>query len=166
MRGSVRLVPMWACIHVFSSKVARRACLDADFQCARPCGKDLSRGKELSCGKHSCEKGCHSGSCGECELAGRRTCPCGKVEYKGVTCDRAVPTCGSTCEKSLGCSLHKCQERCHSGPCNRTCRVMLTKACHCGGLKKEARFVHSIQSCFTALLLSFKHFWNECNVIF
>ncbi|CAM6091314.1 unnamed protein product [Calypogeia fissa] len=112
-------------------EVAQRACVDSDFQCTNPCGQ------ELSCKKHFCEKGCHAGSCGECALVGRRSCPCGKVEYKGVACDKVVPTCGSTCEKTLGCSLHKCQERCHSGFCNSTCRVILTKACHCGGLKKQ-----------------------------
>ncbi|BFI43214.1 NF-X1-type zinc finger protein NFXL1 [Marchantia polymorpha subsp. ruderalis] len=112
-------------------EVAVRPCVDSVFRCEHPCER------ELSCKRHVCERGCHAGACGECKLAGRRSCPCGKKEYKGVGCERAVPTCGSTCEKMLSCSKHRCQERCHTGPCNTTCRIVLVKACHCGGLKKE-----------------------------
>eukprot|EP01018_Ginkgo_biloba_P000730 Gb_02007 [translate_table: standard] len=106
-------------------------CSESEFQCENPCYR------ELSCRKHRCLKGCHSGPCGECELQGRRTCPCGKVEYKGVSCDAAVPTCGSTCEKMLHCAMHRCPERCHSGPCISTCRTVTSKSCRCGSLKKQ-----------------------------
>lgn len=106
-------------------------CSQSEFRCENPCER------ELSCRKHKCIKGCHSGPCGECELQGRRTCPCGKVEYNGLSCDAAAPTCGSTCEKMLLCSLHRCPERCHSGPCVETCRIVTTKSCRCGSLKKQ-----------------------------
>ncbi|KAK8939380.1 NF-X1-type zinc finger protein NFXL2 [Platanthera guangdongensis] len=108
-----------------------RVCADRDFRCGRPCSGGLL------CGKHKCNRGCHSGPCGDCPLQGRRTCPCGKKEFKGVSCDADVPTCGSTCEKKLGCGLHRCPERCHRGFCAETCRTVVLKACRCGSLKKE-----------------------------
>ncbi|TKY45615.1 NF-X1-type zinc finger protein NFXL2 [Spatholobus suberectus] len=43
-----------------------RECCDRVFQCGYPCEK------RLGCGKHVCERGCHSGDCGECPLRGER----------------------------------------------------------------------------------------------
>ncbi|KAG6532931.1 hypothetical protein ZIOFF_006790 [Zingiber officinale] len=108
-----------------------RECSEREFKCDRPCTG------MLQCGKHSCDRGCHSGPCGDCPLQGRRTCPCGKKEYKGVSCDTDVPTCGSTCDKMLSCRIHRCPERCHCGPCVEACRSVIIKSCRCGGLKKE-----------------------------
>ncbi|EMS48479.1 NF-X1-type zinc finger protein NFXL2 [Triticum urartu] len=67
-----------------------------------------------------------------------RTCPCGKKDYPRLECDVEAATCGSTCEKVLGCGRHKCPERCHRGPCDVTCRLVIKKSCRCGVLKKEA----------------------------
>ncbi|KAG0477038.1 hypothetical protein HPP92_013879 [Vanilla planifolia] len=108
-----------------------RVCAERGFRCDRSCNG------LLSCGKHNCSRGCHSGHCGDCPLQGTRTCPCGKKEYKGVSCDADVPTCGSTCEKVLSCGLHRCPERCHRGPCVENCRTVVLKCCRCGSLKKE-----------------------------
>uniref|UniRef100_A0A0E0BXF8 RING-type domain-containing protein n=1 Tax=Oryza meridionalis TaxID=40149 RepID=A0A0E0BXF8_9ORYZ len=108
-----------------------RLCSERVFQCKRECGG------MLQCGKHSCERGCHAGKCGGCPLQGRRTCPCGKKDYPSLDCDAEAATCGSTCEKVLGCGRHKCPERCHRGSCVETCRLVITKSCRCGGLKKE-----------------------------
>ncbi|CAM8943298.1 unnamed protein product [Rhodiola kirilowii] len=108
-----------------------KECCDRHFQCATPCVK------MLGCGKHMCSKGCHSGECGKCPLQGRRTCPCGKKVYEGMSCDVLAPLCGSTCEKLLACGFHKCPERCHRGPCIETCRTVVFKSCRCGGLRKE-----------------------------
>ena len=108
-----------------------RACSESDFSCEQSCDKPLP------CKKHWCKKVCHSGSCGDCELQGRQRCPCGKLSYKDMPCDAVAPTCGSTCEKLLSCSLHRCQERCHVGDCKAICRVMTLKICRCGSLRKE-----------------------------
>ncbi|RRT48186.1 hypothetical protein B296_00046181 [Ensete ventricosum] len=108
-----------------------RECSEREFRCEARCTG------MLGCGKHVCDRGCHSGPCGDCPLQGRRTCPCGKKEYKGVSCDIDVPTCGSTCEKTLICKIHRCPERCHRGPCVETCRMVVMKSCRCGSLKKE-----------------------------
>ncbi|EEF29002.1 nuclear transcription factor, X-box binding, putative [Ricinus communis] len=108
-----------------------RKCCEREFKCENSCER------MLGCGKHVCERGCHSGECGECPLQGKRTCPCGKKVYEGIACDIVVPVCGATCDKTLSCGLHKCHERCHRGQCIETCRLVVTKSCRCGGFRKE-----------------------------
>lgn len=108
-----------------------RECCERVFQCGDPCEK------KLSCGKHVCEKGCHSGECGGCPLQGKRTCPCGKRVYEGMPCDAPLQVCGATCEKTLPCGYHRCHERCHRGQCMETCRIVVKKSCRCGSLRKD-----------------------------
>ncbi|KAL6978114.1 NF-X1-type zinc finger protein nfxl2 [Sarracenia purpurea var. burkii] len=108
-----------------------RKCCDRDFRCGFPCER------LLGCGKHFCSRGCHSGKCGECPLQGKRSCPCGKRVYEGMACDVPLPLCGATCDKTLSCGFHRCPERCHRGPCVEICRIVVTKSCRCGSLKKE-----------------------------
>ena len=116
-------------------------CRERLFQCDNNCDG------VLTCGRHGCTRGCHSGSCGECLLQGKRTCPCGKRHYEGVSCDVVVPTCGSSCDKLLSCKIHRCSERCHQGACLEICRNVISKFCRCGGLKKEViRYVRK-KSC-------------------
>ncbi|KAF9596944.1 hypothetical protein IFM89_014523 [Coptis chinensis] len=112
-------------------KEEERECFERSFRCERECEK------LLGCGKHVCERGCHSGSCGECPFQGKRTCSCGKKKYEGMACDAVAPTCGSTCDKMLSCGFHRCPERCHRGSCVETCRTVVMKSCRCGSLKKE-----------------------------
>ncbi|CAN4101462.1 unnamed protein product [Withania somnifera] len=109
----------------------KRECFDRVFRCENPCDK------LLGCGRHKCEKGCHEGDCGDCPLQGKRTCPCGKRVYEGISCDVVVSVCGETCGKMLSCGFHRCPERCHRGPCIETCRVVVTKSCRCGSFKKQ-----------------------------
>lgn len=99
----------------------------SSFRCAKVCGK------RLGCGKHTCEKVCCDGDCGECpHAAGRKVCPCGKTTTTAVECGSTVPPCGQTCEKVLPCGVHHCAERCHVGPCPQTCRTAVEKSCRCG----------------------------------
>ncbi|CAK9171785.1 unnamed protein product, partial [Ilex paraguariensis] len=109
----------------------QRECYERVFRCEIPCQR------LLGCGKHLCSRGCHQGECGECPLQGKRTCPCGKRVYEGMACDVVVPVCGATCDKMLQCGFHRCPERCHRGPCIETCRIVVTKSCRCGSLKKQ-----------------------------
>lgn len=96
------------------------------FQCAKACGK------QLSCGQHTCSLVCHSGDCPVCPFAATKTCPCGKVAAPSAVCGGAVPPCGQTCGKVLDCGVHRCEDRCHVGPCTQTCRALVEKTCHCG----------------------------------
>ncbi|CAN1748557.1 NF-X1-type zinc finger protein NFXL2 [Linum perenne] len=121
---------MYRCL--CGKKQEERECCERQFQCENPCKK------ELSCGKHLCERGCHNQEgCGKCPLQGKRTCPCGKRVYEGMSCDVAVPLCGDTCGKKLSCGFHRCHQRCHRGQCVETCRMVVSKTCRCGSLKKE-----------------------------
>ncbi|KAF3561509.1 hypothetical protein DY000_02019717 [Brassica cretica] len=106
-------------------------CCERVFRCEGLCES------KLNCGKHVCERGCHGGECGLCPYRGKRSCPCGKKFYQGLSCDVAAPLCGGTCDKVLGCGYHRCPERCHRGACLETCRIVVTKSCRCGGTKKQ-----------------------------
>ncbi|KAI5057884.1 hypothetical protein GOP47_0027899 [Adiantum capillus-veneris] len=104
------------------------------FSCASPC---LNK---LQCGKHSCNRKCHPGQCGECELApGKvRTCPCGKTSVQELlgmgrrrdSCTDPVPHCGQVCEKLLPCGKHACLSLCHTGDCP-VCEVLVDQKCRC-----------------------------------
>ncbi|KAG9142176.1 hypothetical protein Leryth_007610 [Lithospermum erythrorhizon] len=108
-----------------------RECFERDFRCDNPCKK------LLKCGRHVCERGCHEGECGGCPLQGKKTCPCGKTVYEGMACDVTAPVCGATCDKTLSCGFHRCPERCHRGMCIDNCRIVVTKSCRCGSLRKQ-----------------------------
>ncbi|EXB88390.1 NF-X1-type zinc finger protein NFXL2 [Morus notabilis] len=109
----------------------KECCDRVNYRCNNPCEK------MLGCRRHVCEKGCHSGECGPCPFQGKGSCPCGKRVYEGMACDVDVPLCGGTCDKMLSCGFHRCPERCHRGSCIETCRIVVTKSCRCGSLKKE-----------------------------
>ena len=52
--------------------------------------------------------------------------------HSELPCDQEAPPCGATCGKTLLCGQHHCQERCHTGPCPATCRLLVDKSCACG----------------------------------
>ncbi|KAI0404222.1 hypothetical protein F4802DRAFT_568469 [Xylaria palmicola] len=64
--------------------VSTKRCGETDYtkgwSCHEPCG-DL-----LACGEHECQKECHSGLCGSCEVPVASRCYCGK-ESKDIPCD-------------------------------------------------------------------------------
>ncbi|KAF8157144.1 hypothetical protein B0H34DRAFT_712422 [Crassisporium funariophilum] len=113
-------------------------------------GRDLSCGaicgRTLSCGKHPCNKICHEGDCGQCQVKDMARCWCGKEE-KEIGCGegREVQcfiegqspwigrfTCDSTCERVFDCGIHKCEKSCHppsSTPA--TCPWSPSKISHC-----------------------------------
>ncbi|OAY71457.1 NF-X1-type zinc finger protein NFXL2, partial [Ananas comosus] len=108
-----------------------RICAEREFRCER------GRVADARMREARVRARCHAGACGACPLQGRRTCPCGKKEHLGLSCDAQVPTCGSTCGKMLGCGMHRCPERCHRGACVENCRIVVLKSCRCGSMKKE-----------------------------
>ncbi|KAI0191819.1 NF-X1 type zinc finger protein, partial [Xylaria flabelliformis] len=64
--------------------VSTKRCGETDYtkgwSCHKPCG-DL-----LACGEHECQKECHSGLCGSCEVPVASRCYCGK-ETQDIPCD-------------------------------------------------------------------------------
>ncbi|KAI1172443.1 hypothetical protein F4777DRAFT_561610 [Nemania sp. FL0916] len=64
--------------------VSTKRCGETDYtkgwSCREPCG-DL-----LACGEHECQKTCHPGLCGSCEIPIPSRCYCGK-ESRDIPCD-------------------------------------------------------------------------------
>jgi len=88
-------------------------------------------GKMLSCGTHSCDKVCHSGECGPCQIKKTTKCYCSKIE-KEILCGDSF-SCNQQCGKLLDCGNHRCQENCHKGECG-SCELIPkpTEFCFCG----------------------------------
>lgn len=119
---------------------------DEKFSC------DLVCNKKLSCGRHSCQRQCHVGDCGACQLEVDTvvTCPCGKVQLKqlyktkGVTerkfCTDPIPVCGKVCGKIMSCgpaeNPHVCAVLCHGGLCP-PCPLSTDLRCRCGRNEKK-----------------------------
>ncbi|CAK0742649.1 hypothetical protein CVIRNUC_001411 [Coccomyxa viridis] len=122
--GPCKLTGSYSCR--CGSTTETRSCEERDFQCGQPCMKTLQ------CGRCTCTLLCHAGDCGLCARAENQTCPCGKVMHSELPCDQEAPPCGATCGKTLLCGQHHCQERCHTGPCPATCRLLADKSCACG----------------------------------
>lgn len=107
------------------------------FSCDKICGK------LLDCGKHRCNEKCHPGpSCPGCKLLSQniKTCPCGSTQIKKSflverkSCTDPIPTCDNRCNRPLICgpdkNRHRCQKKCHSGPCP-PCKLKTTVRCDC-----------------------------------
>ncbi|KAF8957390.1 hypothetical protein BDZ97DRAFT_1906818 [Flammula alnicola] len=92
-----------------------------NLSCGQACGRPLS------CGKHTCDKICHDGDCGKCQLTELVTCWCGK-EQKVVGCGEGEDVqcfvegekpwigrfgCDRICERPFDCGKHRCQKSCH-----------------------------------------------------
>ena len=110
-----------------------RKCLDTNYEegwcCDQVCG-DL-----MPCGEHVCQRKCHQGLCGACEVKLEARCYCGKVENLVSCCDRGQErkskesvdedglrvvhswigsfTCQNTCGRPYDCGKHVCEQGCH-----------------------------------------------------
>ena len=93
--------------------------------------------KILQCSLHSCEKICHSGECGSCDIDVQQSCfshdtkrivKCGTNDS-----NKTSFKCNEKCDKILDCGNHKCEETCHEGACS-PCKLMPSKllSCPCG----------------------------------
>uniref|UniRef100_A0A1D1XXI3 NF-X1-type zinc finger protein NFXL1 n=1 Tax=Anthurium amnicola TaxID=1678845 RepID=A0A1D1XXI3_9ARAE len=122
-----------------------RRCSDrkTPLSCGQKCGK------VLVCGRHHCDRVCHTGPCDPCRVLLTASCFC-KKKTEVVLCGEmtirgdikeidGVFSCKSVCGKTLVCGNHLCGEDCHPGPCGE-CEFLpsKTKTCYCGktALKK------------------------------
>ena len=99
--------------------------------------------KQLSCNNHQCKQICHPGKCKICVTdISIKNCPCGKVKLSKLTsnkresCLDPVEVCHSVCEKLLPCSIHKCNDLCHIGPC-KPCKETIKVTCRCGTTEQD-----------------------------
>ena len=110
--------------------IARR-CVDTDYDSGWSCGKIC--GDLMPCGEHTCERPCHEGLCGACEVHVDCRCYCGKEERSLLCCERGEEKlskgatgegvtfewngafdCDNSCERPFDCGKHACQRMCHS----------------------------------------------------
>jgi transcriptional repressor NF-X1 len=123
---------------LFSSRLLKFECKHRPFDCAI----------------HFCSKQCHPPSprpppCPRSPSLVSH-CPCGKQELSPsntssfppntllsrTSCLDPIPTCFSTCMKSLETCSHVCSATCHVGPCP-PCTIMLVRPCRCGATTKN-----------------------------
>jgi transcriptional repressor NF-X1 len=124
-----RMGPIQSC---FCGKEERsRKCIDTDYENGWTCGQIC--GDLMPCGQHFCDRPCHEGLCGACEVPVEVRCYCGQVE-KEMHCfetgaekssqrlDKSNNlekwtgsfVCGNICSRPFGCEKHMCEKPCHS----------------------------------------------------
>ena len=92
------------------------------------CGKALANaakteeGASVKACTHKCVELCHPGPCPPCNANIKISCPCGGSS-RFARCGTVI-TCEAVCGKSLKCGNHKCERKCHHGPCDE-CPVMI-----------------------------------------
>ena len=111
-----------------------KRCVDTDYDHGWSCGEIC--GELMPCGEHSCERPCHEGLCGACEVPIDARCYCGQVQKEIVCCERGddrsstvilqeggsdaiietwigIFDCGNICGRPYDCGKHSCEKRCH-----------------------------------------------------
>ncbi|GAV63752.1 zf-NF-X1 domain-containing protein [Cephalotus follicularis] len=156
-------------------KVIRTRC--SDRKSVLTCGHRCD--KLLECGRHQCERICHVGACGPCQVPLNASCfckkekevvLCGDMAVKGeVKAEDGVFSCSSTCGKKLGCGNHDCNELCHPGPCGE-CQFMPSriKSCYCGKttlLQQRLNCLDPIPACSQICGKSLPCGTHQCNQV-
>lgn len=135
-----------------------RKCVETNYEsgwsCGQPCG-DL-----MLCGEHLCQRPCHEGLCGGCEVELDARCYCGKVA-KALQCqDREAEqessrwtglfNCHQLCARPFDCGEHVCQKECHSqdpNPSHCPRAPDQVKTCPCGKTSLEILTDHPRVNC-------------------
>jgi len=68
-------------------EVSQKRCLDTDYEGGWTCGQVC--GDIMPCGEHMCERPCHTGLCGACEVVEELQCYCGSVT-KDIKCSEKL----------------------------------------------------------------------------
>ena len=124
---------------------------DAGLSCNKPCRK------LLNCGVHRCVQRCHAGPCSPCEEQVLLKCfshntpkavPCGSALHRQAIPCKLRYNCINPCERLLDCSHHRCQEKCHEGPC-QSCLLTPDRVttCPCGRIPLRMLAPATRQSC-------------------
>ena len=126
-----------------------RRCVDTNYDGGWSCGQIC--GDILPCGEHTCERGCHEGLCGSCEVLIESLCYCGRVgkslpcSERGEEQESQVESdtwmgsfnCGAECRRPFDCGNpdHFCERTCHvlnASPAHCPKSPDLVKHCPCG----------------------------------
>eukprot|EP00760_Papus_ankaliazontas_P008562 PhM_4_TR13888/c1_g2_i1/m.56520/K12236/NFX1; transcriptional repressor NF-X1 len=138
----------------------RTSCTDPIPSCGKPCEK------LLMCHTHKCNKICHMGPCGDCEMEVKATCPCGGTK-RTVKCvetydaSKATQKCTKKCGLKRSCGRHTCNEVCCAlrplgsaahecnMPCGRKlpCGHKCPDACHTGACPPCIHFITTELAC-------------------
>ncbi|KAM0794324.1 hypothetical protein BDR22DRAFT_876082 [Usnea florida] len=113
---------------------ASQRCIDTNYDTGWTCGKPC--GDLLPCGEHYCQKPCHEGLCGACEVPIDCRCYCGKDKRIIACCERSEERpskrllaasddatdvdewtgtfdCENECQREYDCGKHACEKKCH-----------------------------------------------------
>lgn len=116
-------------------ETSQKKCSETQYEDGWSCGNVC--GDMMPCGEHTCERGCHEGLCGACEVRLEARCYCGKEEKAILCADRdddkassrahildtgehvteswtGMFQCTSLCERQFSCGIHSCQKPCHA----------------------------------------------------
>ncbi|KAF2084133.1 hypothetical protein K490DRAFT_13441, partial [Saccharata proteae CBS 121410] len=145
-------------------EVSTRKCVDTDYDrgwsCNSPCGE------LMPCGEHLCERSCHEGLCGACEVRVDARCYCGQVEKAVLCCDKddekesqlthvgddsekvieswiGLFECGNICQRTFDCGKHSCKENCHPQTADAHCPRSPEVVSHCPCGKTELKEISS-----------------------
>lgn len=139
--GAVR---QQACFCGSDEKTVGCSSCESRYSCGAECGK------ELSCGRHYCEKTCHGGQCAPCPQVMIMKCFCGKHTKEAPCGPVNSYSCGGECDKVLDCGNHRCMSTCHDGhcvPCLRVPERQLRCACGKASVSELAGTVQPRSSC-------------------
>ena len=148
-----------------------RRCVETNYDTGWSCGEIC--GDFMPCGEHACQKPCHEGLCGACEVSMDCRCYCGKVERPIICFERGEEKlsrqvsfdqdgsrvvedwigmfeCENLCERSFDCGKHSCTKRCHpqdpdTPHCPRSADVV--SRCPCGKTLLIEISAHMRNSC-------------------
>lgn len=103
-------------------------CSQKSWNCGKKCNQ------KLVCGIHNCGLPCHK-ECPPCMKKSQQKCECGNKTQER-NCNSLKWHCNKKCNNFYDCQSHRCEVKCHSGPCGE-CPFGMPRSCPCG---KEVRF--------------------------
>ncbi|KUJ22890.1 uncharacterized protein LY89DRAFT_704432 [Mollisia scopiformis] len=108
-------------------ETSSRRCIDTNYEAGWSCEQVCD--ELLPCGLHTCQRSCHEGLCGDCDVMVESKCFCGRVE-KELPCSEREDemesqiddktwmgsfNCGTECRRPYDCGVadHVCESTCH-----------------------------------------------------